>query len=56
VQIHFVSQRNDLLGTSYDAQLASLAPFSIHHDGTFHFSHNLIVNALNPDFGVQRYK
>jgi hypothetical protein len=46
VQIHFVGQGDDLLGASDDAQLAPLAPFSIHHDGTLHFCHINLFNAL----------
>ena len=46
MQIHFVGQRDDLLRTSDDAQLASLTPLGIHHDGTFHFSHILSFKYL----------
>jgi len=46
VQIHFVGQGDDLLGAGDDAQLTSLTPLGIHHD----------FNALNPEFGVQRYE
>jgi hypothetical protein len=55
MQIHFVGQGNDLLRASNDAQLASLAPLSIHHDGAFHFCHIILFNALKVEFGLQRY-
>ena len=56
VQIHFVGQGNYILGTSDDTQLTSLAPLGIYHNGTFHFSHNILFNALNPEFGLQSYE
>ena len=39
MQVHFVGQRDDFLGTSDDTQRTSLAPFGIHLDGALHFCH-----------------
>ena len=46
MQIHFVGQGDDLLGASDNAQLTSLTPLGIDHDGAFQFCHILSFNIL----------